>query len=180
MAEDKFDYLQGMIKRTRLAHIAAEKRLLLLDLLTKHATVYYACWTVGLSLATLFSDSKCLLFLSIVSSIVVALFTVYAASQNYAVRAEQMKSSYIQLQELWLEFDSSFINESDRPKFADWAGDKYVSVIKQTENHLSQDDEHSHSGFDDLRIWGLRIAVYGIPLVVIGLMSLFSVLDLLS
>lgn len=102
MGDSKFDYLQQIIQRTRLAHIDAEKRLLRMDLLVKHATVYYACWTVGLSLATLFADSKWLAFLSIVSSIVVALFTVYAGSQNYAVRAEQMKNSYIQLQGLWL------------------------------------------------------------------------------
>ena len=169
MADSKFDYLQQLIQRTRLAHIAAEKRLLRMDLLVKHATVYYACWTVGLSLATSFANSKWLAFLSIVSSIVVALFTVYAGSQNYAVRAEQMKNSYIQLQDLWLDFDSSEAEEGDRAVFADRAGERYIAIIRQ-----------SRSAFDELRIWGLRIAVYGTPLAVAGVVSIAMALGVLS
>lgn len=180
MADSKFDYLQQLIQRTRLAHIAAEKRLLRMDLLVKHATVYYACWTVGLSLATSFANSKWLAFLSIVSSIVVALFTVYAGSQNYAVRAEQMKNSYIQLQDLWLDFDSSEAEEGDRAVFVDRAGERYIAIIRQTENHLECDDEQSRSAFDELRIWGLRIAVYGTPLAVAGVVSIAMALGVLS
>ncbi len=35
MDESKFDYLPGLIQRTRLAHIAVEKRLLRIDLFGK-------------------------------------------------------------------------------------------------------------------------------------------------
>lgn len=166
MAETKFEYLPKLIRRTRLAHIHAEKRFLALDVLAKHATVYYACWTTVLSLTTLYADCSWLSPLAVACSIVVALCSVFASSQNYAVRAERMKISYISLQELWLEFDSDFASDEERASFADEAGRRYVAILKQTENHCNQDDIENRSDLAKLKWNVLRISVYSAPCIV--------------
>ena len=173
---EKFDYLPQLIKRTRLAHIKAEKRLLALDSLAKHATVYYACWTAVLTLATLYFDCDWLPYISASSAVVVALFTAYASCQNYGVRAEHMKASYIALQDLWLEFDAAGISEDQRGSFADSASKRYVAILRQTENHSSQDDLASNSDTDKMIAcikWAiLRTVIYLVPFIVVGTLIL--------
>lgn len=165
MGERKYEYLPKVIKRTRRARIEAEHRFRSLDALTKHSTVYYACWTTGLTLATLYFDYWWLPFFSVVAAIIVALFSVYTSSQNYGVRAEQMKHSYLALHELWLSFDGVHGSEAEQDVFADKAGEKYVAILRQTENHLSRDDVDSRTKLDSMRIWVLRVAIYGAPIV---------------
>lgn len=58
----KLEYLPILLDKTRKSRIEAERRLLKLDALAKHACVYYACVTTLLSLSTLFFDYKGLPF----------------------------------------------------------------------------------------------------------------------
>lgn len=144
--ESKFEYLQVLIKQTRLAHINAERRLIALDALTRHATLYFACWTLTLTLLTLFFKSTALTLLSVVAATITTLCTLYASSQGYGIRAAQMKQSYLDLQSLWFDFDNAErMSETVEQKasFADRAGKRYVAILSQTENHSLEDYEGS-------------------------------------
>ena len=178
--QSKFEYLQDLIKKTRLAHINAERRLLALDALTRHASLYFACWTLTLTLLTLFFKSTNLTLLSVVASIITTLCTLYASSQSYGVRAAQMKQSYLELQSLWLEFDSAErMSETAERKadFADRAGERYVEILSQTENHTLEDYESStNQSRKDVsnslaKYLACRFCIYVLP-VVVGLLVL--------
>lgn len=175
--QSKFEYLQTLIWKTRLAHIHAEKRLLALESLTQHATLYFACWTSALTLLTLFNTSRILTLLSIVVAVITTLCTVYASSQNYGVRALQMRQSHLDLQELWLEFDDAK-NKDDvaKAKFADEAGKRYVDILSKTENHKQIDYEATEKCSSEgqtflhlLTYLSVRFCVYCLP-VLLGLL----------
>lgn len=168
----KYEYLPDLIQKTRLAHIQAEKRLLALDALSRHASLYFACWTSALTLLTLFFDSRSLTLVSVIASAITALCTLYASSQNYAVRAEQMKQSYLALQELWLEFDDcNYKTAEDKAKFADEADSKYIEILARTENHVREDYERSEEEtycrvvFDHIKYYAIRFCIYVLPVI---------------
>ena len=175
--ENKFEYLQDLIGKTRRSRIEAERRLLKLNSLSNHACIYYACITTLLSLSTLFFDCKGLSFLSVSSAIVVMACTVYASAQNYGVRAEQMKGCYLDLQKLHLSLDDKrVLQDSEAEELANNIGEHYVDIIRQTENHLPRDYRIAHGEEDtlleQLRWLALRLAVYVMPVVVAALLSL--------
>ena len=177
--EQKYEYLPGLIKKTRLSHIHAEKRLLALDTLTKHATLYFACWTSVLTLLTLFIASRALTLLSIIAAFITTLCTLYASSQNYGLRAAQMKQSYLDLQSLWLEFDNlDQENKKEKAKFADEAGMQYINILVRTENHIQVDfDNRYEKDLDQelcerVKYCSVRLCIYVLPI----LLSLFIIL----
>lgn len=147
MSERKCDYLKTIIEKTRLARIKSEKRLLELDSLLKHATVYFACLTVVLSIIPLFlteaneRTNGILSFLAIASSIVITICTLYASGEDYALRAERMKYAYLEMQRLLFELDDSELGPSEKEfeRRADEIGQRYVEVLMSTENHTTQD-----------------------------------------
>ncbi|MCI2188016.1 MAG: SLATT domain-containing protein [Olsenella sp.] len=173
--QSKFEYLQDLIKKTRLAHINAERRLLALDALTRHASLYFACWTLTLTLLTLFFKSTALTLLSVIAAAITTLCTLYASSQGYGIRAAQMKQSYLDLQGLLFEFDNAERRgETDEQKatFADEAGERYVSILSQTENHTSVDYENSVNQSREnlmnslVRYLLCRFCIYVVPVIV--------------
>ncbi|WP_165249318.1 SLATT domain-containing protein [Adlercreutzia sp. ZJ141] len=170
-AENKFNYLPGLIKNTRKSRIEAERRLLRLDALSKHASVYYACLTALLSLSSVFLDYKGLPFLSVASAVVVAICTVYASTQNYGVRAEQMKECYIELQKLLLKLDDKrTLEDGEAQEVANQVGECYVEIIRRTENHLLRDyllaTGSNNETKEQLRWFALRVCVYVVPVLV--------------
>lgn len=180
-------YLPLLIKNTRAARIQAEKRLLGLDALVKHATVYYSCLTLILSLAPLFltgaseTTKNVLSFLSIASAAIITICTMYVSGQNYAVRAERMKFVYLELQRLWLEVDSAKarLEELELIKEMDAIGDRYVDIVASTENHTEEDYSTGKEGgniaarrYREIRIWGLRAFIYVLIPLVLVLVSL--------
>lgn len=91
-----------------------------------------------------------------------------------------MKQSYLELQSLWLEFDSAErMSETAGQKadFADKAGEKYVEILSQTENHTLEDYESSTNQFRKdvsnslAKYLACRFCVYVLP-VVVGLLVL--------
>ena len=183
----KDHYLPLLIKNTRAARIQAEKRLLGLDALVKHATVYYSCLTLILSLAPLFltgaSDTakNVLSFLSIASAAIITICTMYVSGQNYAVRAERMKFVYLELQRLWLEVDSAKVRleEPELTKEMDAIGNRYVDIVASTENHTEEDYFIGKEGgnitarrYQEIRIWVLRTFIYVLIPLVLVLISL--------
>lgn len=175
--ENKFEYLQDLIGKTRKSRIEAERRLLKLNSLSNHACIYYACITTLLSLSIMFFDYKGLPFLSISSAIVVMACTVYASAQNYGVRAEQMKGCYLDLQKLHLSLDDRrVLQDSEAEELANYVGERYVDIIRQTENHLPRDyriaHEEENALLEQLRWLALRLVVYVVPVTAATLFSL--------
>lgn len=165
--EDKCQYLPDLIDKTRKSRIEAERRLLKMNTLSMHACIYYACITTLLSLSALFFSYPGLPFLSISSAIVVTICTVYVSAQNYAARAEQMKGCYLALQELHLSLDNASLpGKCD----IDSAGQKYIDIVRQTENHHIRDYQIAMSDINDFHqilYWlAIRFAVYAIPVLI--------------
>lgn len=134
----KEEYLYGIIEKTRFSRIRAERRLLELDLFVKHANVYYACLTTALTIGSfMLPESRLLSFLSVASAVVLAIWTTYSTTQNYAVRAEMMRGCYLDLQALLFDMD----REPSSPMYcnADDAGKRYSEILRRTENHLPKD-----------------------------------------
>lgn len=138
-------YLPRLIKNTRLARIQSEKRLLEFDTLLKHATIYYACISTLLSIVPLFLSSSFELwqeritFLSIASAIIITICTIYASGQNYAVRAEQMRHAYLELQRLWIRVDSLKSDSAKDVGTLSEIAERYVDIVASTENHTEND-----------------------------------------
>lgn len=91
-----------------------------------------------------------------------------------------MKQSYLDLQSLWLEFDSvKRMSETAEKKadFADRAGERYVEILSQTENHTLEDYESStNQSRKDVsnslaKYLACRFCIYVLP-VVVGLLVL--------
>lgn len=176
-AGNKFEYLPGLIDKTRKSRIEAERRLLQLDVLFKHASVYYACLTVLLSLSTVFFDYEGLSFLSVASAVVVTICTVYASTQNYGVRAERMKECYLELQQLFFALDSRCAFEDEEAQeTANRVGEQYIEILRRTENHLVCDYKAAIESLDvtkkRLRWLAVRICVYVLPVLVAIVFSL--------
>lgn len=180
----KEQYLPGIIEKTREARIKTEKRLLELDALLKHATIFYACITALLSILPLFIDrthASCLnriSFLSIASAFIITTCTIYASGQNYAVRAEQVKHAYLELQRLWLQLDNNTHAQNVDPIDVDTIGERYVDIVASTENHSNEDWAFSKEGKATklqkacklLRYLLLRFMVYvGAPVILVAI-----------
>lgn len=177
-AEPKNVYLPKIINKTRKARINAERRLLELDALLKHATLFYSCVTVGLTLIQLFyfdegsNANRALTFLSVASAVIITICTTYASSQNYAVRAEQMKNCYLELQRLWFQLDNV---KQDHPSgeassHIDLIGERYIDILARTENHLETDYSKESNGFivifkRPLNYFVLRFLIYVFPIL---------------
>lgn len=138
-------YLPQLIKNTRSARIQSEKRLLEFDTLLRHATIYYACITTLLSIVPLFLNGPFemwrdrIAFLSIASAIIITICTIYASGQNYAVRAEQMRHAYIELQRLWLQVDNIKADSKKSATTLYEIAERYVDIVASTENHTESD-----------------------------------------
>lgn len=177
--EDKKEYLRDMFKKTRLARIRAERRFLEMDALLKHATIYYACITTVLSFVPLFIGSdmewlqKPIAFLSIASAIVITICTTYASSENYALRAEKMRYSYLEIQRLWLELDDSVAGLEEGPleSRVDSIGERYVTVLQSTENHLEEDYSPKDEKCRLMGYLALRAVIYIVLPLVLGIVS---------
>lgn len=147
MAEKKTlsQYLPQLIENTRSARIQSEKRLLEFDTLLKHATIYYACITTLLSIVPLFLSSSFgswedrITFLSIASAIIITICTIYASGQSYAVRAEQMRHAYLELQRLWLQIDTLKVDSEEYENALSEIAGRYVDIVASTENHTESD-----------------------------------------
>lgn len=168
--ESKIDYLTDAIGKTRKSRIEAERRLLKLDALSKHATVYYACITTLLTLLTLFFDYEGLTFLSVASAVVVAICTVYVSAQNYGARAERMRGCYLELQRLCLSLDDKrYMDDEEAWQMANSAGERYVEILQRTENHLTKDyrlaTDEACRAYSAGRWLAARFCVYVVPVV---------------
>lgn len=146
MSTKKEEYLPDIIQMTRKARIEAERRLLRSNALLSHATIYYACTTTLLTLVPLFFDIshgalRAIPFLSSFSAIVITLCSTYASAQNYGVRAEQMRESYLAMQELLFELDRIPNSAEPRPTDIDGISRRYIEILQRTENHLPIDYE---------------------------------------
>lgn len=169
-AGNKIEYLPGLIEKTRKSRIEAERRLLKLDELSRHATIYYACITTLLTLSTLFFDYRGLILLSTASAIIATLCTVYTSSQAYGVRAEKMRECYLNLQQLHLSLDDKrYLNEEEAQQLANCAGERYVEILKCTENHLPRDFRLSKGEIDQTREsmrWVFaKLCIYIVPVI---------------
>lgn len=187
----KREYLPEIISKSRLSHIEAERRLVRYDLLAKRANIYYACWMVLFSLLSFcFPGFQLVSFLAIALAVMLTIVTVFASLQDYGSRAFEMRSSYLEMQKLWLELDN-VLEDEDIDKRADRIGEAYVSILKRTENHTTTDfiagcfkqaesksdlpkDESSSArkplGY--FRSQWLEVFVYGCPIMLIALTSI--------
>lgn len=177
-------YLPQLIKNTRSARIQSEKRLLEFDTLLKHATVYYACISTLLSIVPLFLNSSIgiwkdrITFLAIASAIIITVCTIYASGQNYAVRAEQMRHAYIELQRLWLRIDNLKAESTKDRGILFEIAERYVDIVASTENHTENDylfgvKEKVTDGDEIIRLtryFFLRFIVYiGLPVILVAI-----------
>lgn len=177
-------YLPQLIKNTRSARIQSEKRLLEFDTLLKHATVYYACISTLLSIVPLFLNSSIgiwkdrITFLAIASAIIITVCTIYASGQNYAVRAEQMRHAYIELQRLWLRIDNLKAESTKDRGILFEIAERYVDIVASTENHTENDylfgvKEKVTDGDEIIRLTRyifLRFMVYiGLPVILVAI-----------
>ena len=176
----KEEYLYGIIEKTRLSRIRAERRLLELDLFVKHANVYYACVTAALTIGSfMLPESRLISFLSVASAVVLAIWTTYSTTQNYAARAETMRSCYLDLQALLFDMDRD-------PSSSLWcgvddAGKRYSDILHRTENHLPKDycsEANARVFGQELEHpWGYyakRSLAYVVPLIIIAIATYFS------
>ena len=190
--EKKYRYLYDSIEKTRKARIQAEKRLLSWDALARHASVYYACWTTVLSVALIVIPTDVYLSaIALAMATVTTMCTIYASSQNYGVRALQMRYSYLAMQKLLFDMDSQkALGIENSVKIADEVGDKYNAILHQTENHTTSDytlsvyranNSSSISGNKTktqffncahIKLILFRLAVYGSPLVVLAVYTI--------
>lgn len=177
-------YLPQLIKNTRSARIQSEKRLLEFDTLLKHATVYYACISTLLSIVPLFLNSSIgiwkdrITFLAIASAIIITVCTIYASGQNYAVRAEQMRHAYIELQRLWLRIDNLKAESTKDRGILFEIAERYVDIVASTENHTENDYlfgvKEKVTDSDEIirltRYIFLRFMVYiGLPVILVAI-----------
>lgn len=166
------EWLYDLITKTRKSRIESERRLLALDALVKHATVYYACLTVLLTLFSLFFDYTGISFLSIASAVIIAICTAYASAQNYAVRAERMKECYLDLQVLLFKLDGCREEGMEtRESIVQEVSKQYSEILKRTDNHLTRDymiamQNDLWCKMDKLRYYFTRLCVYVIPVLV--------------
>lgn len=128
-----------MIEKTRAARMEAERRLLFCDRLGKVANASFACWTTVFALlAFVFPNSQWLAFVTVGSSVTLAIVSFCTSAQDYGIRAAQMRANYIGLHRLWLELDNADVaNNPD--EHADRIGGRYLDLLSCSENH-SQDD----------------------------------------
>lgn len=177
-------YLPRLIENTRKARIQSEKRLLELDTLLKHTTIYYACLTTLLSIVPLFLSSSYklwqdrIMFLSIASAIIITICTIYASGQNYAVRAEQMRHAYIELQRLWIRVDNLKVDSAKDEAALSEIAERYVDIVASTENHTESDYlfgvgekvTDSDKSIRRARYLFLRFMVYiGLPIILVAI-----------
>ena len=187
----KREYLPEIISKSRLSHIEAERRLVRYDILAKRANIYYACWTVLFSLLSFcFPEFRLVSFLAIALAVMLTIVTVFASLQDYGSRAFEMRSSYLEMQKLWLELDD-VLEDEDIDKRADRIGQEYVSILRRTENHTVTDFMTSYfqraetqsdcskkesSGTRKLlgrfRSRWLEMLVYGCPILLIASISM--------
>lgn len=187
----KREYLPEIISKSRLSHIEAERRLVRYDQLVKRANIYYACWMVLFSLLSFcFPEFQLVSFLAIALAVMLTIVTVFASLQDYGSRAFEMRSSYLEMQKLWLELDS-VPEDEDIDKRADRIGEAYISVLMRTENHTTTDfvtscfkqveiesdlpkDElgDGRKPLERFRSRWLEVFVYGCPIMLIALTSI--------
>lgn len=174
--EEKYRYLYDSIEKTRKARIQTEKRLLSWDALARHASVYYACLTTVLSIVLFVLPADMgLSAMALAMATVTTMCTIYASSQNYGVRALQMRYSYLAMQKLLFDMDSQEATEpKNKLEIADEVGDKYNAILHQTENHTTSDFMLSTYPAGNLKalirdgscikLCLFRFAVYGLPI----------------
>lgn len=135
----KREYLPDAIEKTRRARMEAERRLLFCDRLGKVANAAFACWTTVFALlAFAFPNSQWIAFVTVGSSVTLAIVSFCTSAQNYGVRAAQMKVNYIGLHRLWLELDNAdVVNNPDER--ADRIGERYLDLLSCSENHSEGD-----------------------------------------
>lgn len=111
----KKEYLPYVIEKTRAARMEAERRLLFCDRLGKVANASFACWTTVFALlAFVFPNSQWLAFVTVGSSVTLAIVSFCTSAQDYGIRAAQMRANYIGLHRLWLELDNAdVVNNPD-------------------------------------------------------------------
>ncbi|MBM6907158.1 SLATT domain-containing protein [Collinsella intestinalis] len=173
--EPKREYLPRIIEKTRKARIQTEKRLLCLDALLRHVTVFYSSISIVLSLMPLFLHDAsgrvldAISFLSIASAVIFTICSLYASGQNYAVRAERIKFAYLELQRIALELDDAIesAGREDTTQRIDSIAEHYVDIVSRTENHTDMDfriGTGRADGFELLRysiqLMGLRLGIY--------------------
>lgn len=140
LSQSLSEYLPGIIEDTRLSRIEAERRLVENDKLAKHATVYYACLTTVLTLLTFSSGAPYLPFLSVASSVTLTLATIYATSQDYQSKAQEMKRCYLELQALSFRIDNVMTASQDDCEDEIFKiGKLYSEILARCDNHLPKD-----------------------------------------
>lgn len=82
-----------------------------------------------------------------------------------------MKECYLELQELHLSLDGGCLSGDRKAEdLANRIGERYIGIIRQTENHLSRDYEiafgQANALKEEIRWFGLRCAVYVLPIVI--------------
>lgn len=177
----KSEYLYGIVEKTRKARMNSERRLLELDLFVRHVNVYYACLTTALTVASIrFANSSVLPTLSALSAVLLTIWTMYTSSQNYALKAMEMRTCYLDLQKLLFDMDRP---QSDPLSCdEDAAGDRYHEILKRSENHTSEDYFQKEGavilgcrlGHPQHYYWK-RIAAYGIPTTVCAIVIVASI-----
>lgn len=144
---DKKQYVNGLLNRiwiTRKCRINASERFDNLYFWTRFFQVYYSLILIVLSINnfSLIKEEKgndSISLLLLVASLAVSFFSMYISSQNYKERALKLKYNYHGFDELYRNLDRIIINEDFKLSEVFLIEDKYLFLLKVSENHSTED-----------------------------------------
>ncbi|MGE0047689.1 MAG: SLATT domain-containing protein [Acidithiobacillus sp.] len=142
---DIVNKLKDRIWFTRIARIYSEKRLLRNELHSQLLLMFYAIYSISLSVTQLaykpISDKAAGVF-GIILSITLFGLSFYISSRGFPARARHFKENYTRLQELFgqLEVAECQADSAELQKVIEYVQAEYGTAIANSENHTAMDD----------------------------------------
>lgn len=137
--------LKDRIWFTRIARIYSEKRLLRNELHSQLLLMFYAVYSIALSVTQLkykpIPDDAAAV-LGIILSVILFGLTFHMSSRGFPARAQRFKENYTNLQELFgrLEVAECQADSTELQKVIECVQVEYKTVIANSENHTTMDD----------------------------------------
>ena len=137
--------LNDRIWFTRIARIYSEKRLLRNELHSQLLLMFYAVYSIALSVTQLkykpIPDDAAAVF-GIILSVILFGLTFHMSSRGFPARAQRFKENYTHLQVLlgWLEVAECQDDSTKLQKAIESVQVEYRTAIANSENHTTMDD----------------------------------------
>lgn len=137
--------LKDRIWFTRIARIYSEKRLLRNELHSQLLLMFYAVYSIALSVTQLkykpISDDAAAVF-GIILSVILFGLSFHMSARGFPARAQRFKENYTHLQELLgrLDVAECQTDSSELQKAIEYVQAEYRTAIANSENHTTMDD----------------------------------------